>query len=914
CGDAKGLKLHVKSIGLRHYKSPLDTFKYFPCYDFTLFYCNPTAIISIFEVFKSIGLDFVENFLSIHYILQSKYNELTIPESLVEFEKILEWLIQNNYDIDVKDKLHNHSLYYLLNETRLTIYYPEIILIFLRNGLNPNISLSPDITNLLFYVISRNFPVNFLELILMYRIDLTSKNAERLDFLGYIIKLDKLEMLRWVLCNVPEFKEKQTKVFREFNALQYAMYLNDIEAIKCILECAPVYRDAMIKNDKGLNSLGQFIQFNDLESLRWVLCNIDEFGDKIVEVCEGWNALQYSMNIDNLEAVKCILENAPIYQNPNIKNEIGLNVLGYVIHLNDLKALQWILEFIPEFTSNIIDVCEGWNALQFAMEINNIDAIKCLLEKNASVYRDISIKNSKGFNVLGQMICDSQVEALEWILENITEFEDGIINIFENQYALEYAIINKKWEEMKYILKKAPANKYIPIKNDKGFNFLGQIIFNNHLEILKWILDNIPEFKNNVVEVCDEWNALQFAMNLNHFEAVKCLLEKTSVYRSITIKDIFGLNVICHFIQFNNLEMLQWILNNVPEFTNNTTEKWNSLQFSMDINNPEAVQCLLEKVPLYKDNIIIKDSGGLNILGYAIYNNQLNLLEWILDYIPKFKNEIIKVHEDRNALEAAMDVNNPLVIKCLLEKAHVYQDKNIKNSSERNILGHVIYHNQLELLEWMLKNTPKFGNNIVNVWKNYNALQFAMCQFNTEAIECLLYNTQEYRDVSIRYEGRNVLGHTIYHNQLEALQRILENIPEFKNNIVDVYGGYNALQFAMYQDNMEAAICILDKAHLYRDATIKINEEKIEGLNILGYAIRYNQLEALEWILKNIPQFRNEIIDVCESKNALKYAKCRNNAKAIKCLIENSQTYRDLAIRDEELNIFEWAYKNKRHE
>ncbi|CAG8818364.1 20004_t:CDS:2, partial [Racocetra persica] len=404
---------------------------------------------------------------------------------------------------------------------------------------------------------------------------------------------------------------------------------------------------------------------------------------------------------------------------------------------------------IPEFTSNLVEVCEGWNALQFAMEINNTEAIKCLLKKSKSAYRDISIKNSKGFNVLGQMIYDNQIETLEWILEHIPEFEYGIV-------------------------KKAPASKYIPIKNNKGFNFLGQIIFNNHLEILKWVLDNIPELKNEIVEVCDGWNAFQFAMNLNNFEAAKHLLEKTFVYRSITIKDIFGFNILCHVIQFNNLEMLQWILDNIPEFINNTTVvsgEWNALQFAMDINNPDA------------DNTTIKNSSGLNILGYVIYNNELDLLEWILDNIPKFITEIIEVCENQNALEFAMNINNPVVIKYLLKKAQVYQDAKIKNNLEQNVLGHVIYHNQVELLEWILINISEFKNSVVEVCKNYNALQFAMHQLNIAAIKCILYNSYNYRDTSIRYKELNILGYIIYHNLLEALQWILENIPEFRDEI-----------------------------------------------------------------------------------------------------------------------------------
>ncbi|CAG8456194.1 11351_t:CDS:2 [Scutellospora calospora] len=895
CGDSQGLKLHMRNIKNNYYKSPLGSSKYFPYYDFVLFYCNPTSIISIFETFILNNLNFTENFLSIHYILQSKYNELSILESLLEFETILKWLLRSNYDINIKDKLYNNSLYYLLNEPRLSIYYHKIISIYLKNGLDPNISLSSDSTNLLFYITSQNFPITYLDLVLKYNIDLSFINSEGLNFLGYIIKIDKLMLLQWTLSSIPEFKEKQTKVFKELNALQYAMYLNHVDAIKCILVDAPIYRDAMIKNDKGLNTLGQFIQFNDMELLKWILCKFAEFRDEIVEVCEGWNALQYSMNNNKLVAIKCLLENAPIYKNPDIKNEVGLNVLGYFIQSNDLEALQWILESIPEFSNNIIEVCEGYNALQFAMDTNNIEAIKFLLEKTTA-YRDISIKNNKGFN----------------ILENIPEYEYGIIKIFKNQYALEYTIINNRWEEMKCILKKAPTDKYISIKNDEGFNFLGQIIFNNHLKILQWILENIPEFKNELVEVCDGWNALQFSMNLNNLEAARCLLEKTSVYKSIAIKDVFGLNILCHAIQFNNLEMLQWVLDNIFEYIDSEEEVCYALQFAMDINNFGAIKYLLEKVPLYKDNTMIKNSNGLNILGHIICTNQLDLLEWTLDNIPKFKNEIVKVCDDRNALEVAMDINcNPVIIKCLLEKAPVYRDIKIKNVFKQNILGHIIYYNQLELLEWILKNIPNIGKSSVKVYKNYNALQFAIRQLNMEAIKCLLNLSSEYRDVSIIYKEFNVLGHIIYRNQLEVLEWILKNISEFKNEIVYVCKNYNALQYAMCEDNIEAAICILKNAHVYRDPNIKINDM---NMNILGYTIRYNQLEAMKWIIKNVSQFRDELVDVCEDKNALQYAMRRNNSKAIKCIIDNSQKYSDFAIKDQELNILDWATENKSYD
>ncbi|CAG8439179.1 5240_t:CDS:2 [Acaulospora colombiana] len=184
CDDIEGLKWHLdngsdvnKTYGLeKRFQGTLI--------DFTLKYChNWDALVLIFGMLKSYGASDRCIYSNMQLLC---HNHIIAPKDHSGFKKFIIWLIKNS------------------DESMIL----EIISLYLENEFDPNNPYDYKRPNLLFLVIKEKYSPDIFEIIFRYNINLTVKNNNGLDALGYASRKKNIEAVKYLI-NTGKFTEAQ---------------------------------------------------------------------------------------------------------------------------------------------------------------------------------------------------------------------------------------------------------------------------------------------------------------------------------------------------------------------------------------------------------------------------------------------------------------------------------------------------------------------------------------------------------------------------------------------------------------------------------------------------------------------------------------------------------------------------------
>ncbi|CAG8454389.1 3407_t:CDS:2 [Acaulospora morrowiae] len=243
-------------------------------------------IILIFEAFKAhkVGINILHLFP--YYIFYSF--GILASDAIKEVENFLPWLTENYGDIN-KIKCHDNKYYLYGVLDYFSSYFRkkncgyclahQIILIFLRNGFDPNNKYSLLLPNLLFYAINRKYPVFIIELILEYHVDLKILNENGHDALLFASLRKRIEILEHLVkknCSFLDYRSK-IKLLHPFFLFEIISKDYPIPTIEFFIEQGIV--DLSVKKD-NLNVLSFAVNLKRSDIMKFLLENYPELSEE----------------------------------------------------------------------------------------------------------------------------------------------------------------------------------------------------------------------------------------------------------------------------------------------------------------------------------------------------------------------------------------------------------------------------------------------------------------------------------------------------------------------------------------------------------------------------------------------------------------------------------------------------------
>jgi ankyrin repeat protein len=357
----------------------------------------------------------------------------------------------------------------------------------------------------------------------------------------------------------------------------------------------------------------------------------------------------------------------------DIKNK-HINILFQFIKTN--KEDQF-LEYISNLNKNEIDVNirddHGNYLIYFAIMMNNRKILLKLIEYNAR----LDVLDSEGYSILHYPIKFNYVEVIDILLEQDKKTVGiSLVNIRDNKDStpIFYAIKYRNRYALQELLSHGADTNY---KNNEHINALHLAVLRKDATMVKML----AKYTNNLdTRTRKGSTALHYAANFQLTEIVSILLEK-------------GSNPNINEIEYD----------------------FYPLFYSVVQNNLEITKLLIE----YHANPNHQDYIGNTVLHYAIINNHLEILDYIIKKFPiKGKSDMIYV-EDINSKK---DINDS------------YIDPNIINIDGLSIVHLMLYNYKdqydsyldMVLMHSNLNYQDNAGNTILhliaenNLWEKFS--------------------------------------------------------------------------------------------------------------------------------------------------------------------------------------------------
>ena len=366
--------------------------------------------------------------------------------------------------------------------------------------------------------------------------------------------------------------------------------------------------------------------------------NIKEF-EKIISKDEkinlnikddNYNYLIYYILIYNLE------ETLDLILKRNLRLDIldsdGRNILYIPIKFSYNSVLKKLLEFDKNHIGiNILDIKDklGLTALHYSIIFNNFDGFKILLQYQSNYLTH----NNQGLNAFHICI---QYNRINFFIELINLIADLNFSSKDNQSLLQFAIINDKFDFVKFILKKK-----ININNqdyDNGLTALHQVIIKNNKSLAETLINHgakidIQDFYGN--------SGLHYAISEKNSNIIKLLIKFNPNYNLINIDGNTPLHM-----YLDGDDKSNYLEKDILEVLITKT--------NLNIQNNEGITCLkilinlflfknYEKILLNKElNFFIPDNNGEDL------SKSLNDEEIFETAIESYYNVLINNNDELN--------------------------------------------------------------------------------------------------------------------------------------------------------------------------------------------------------------------------------------------------------------------------
>ncbi|CAG8591490.1 3398_t:CDS:2, partial [Acaulospora morrowiae] len=691
------------------------------------------------------------------------------------------------------------------------------------------------------------------------------------------------------------------------------------------------------KNDKSLCNAQVHVAFGDIEGLKWHLdqCDYDDYRNVK-------NLPEFTLKNCYWKAIILVFETLKLYgaNFGDIRLSLGSLVSNNSIHfpreLHQFKELMAWLSYnncpINELKSirgsyslyDLLDALglhKNWEIislyLKYGFNPNSsyssrlpnllfytiykkfpISTLKLVLTSDV----DLSKQNSDGLNALDYAANKKSIETLEYLLRNYSKNLDSQFKFSDDCPNLLFLAIKEDFpiSSLKLIL---DSNIDLSTKNfeGSGLNAIDFAAEEKNLEALEYLLGNYlmklnPEHAFS--RSCP--NLLFLAIRENYPVSTLRLILNSHI--DFSIKNHDQLNAVDYAAACKNITALGYLLSNYTEglisqhrFSHTCP---NLLFFAIENFFPDHI---LKLILNHDVDFSTRNDAGLDVLDYADSKKNTNALEHLLRNHTKELNLQSKFSPScPNLLFYSIHRKFPTTtLELILSTNDI--NLSVTNNNGLNALNYSVYAENIEALEYLLKNHPKELNSLHRFSRDDpNLLFFAI--FRRFPISTITLIIRAGVDLSTNNdEGLNALEYAAKMKNMEALEYLLNG--HIRKSDYKFSPSYpNILFFAIRQ---EFPISTLK---LIIDSGINLSTRNDESQNVLDYAASWKNVKALEYLLINHRKELSSWFRFSEECPNLLFLVIKSFPVSTLILTLNIDI--DLSVENKDhLNVFDYALK-----
>ena len=291
---------------------------------------------------------------------------------------------------------------------------------------------------------------------------------------------------------------------------------------------AKLQREKIIKGEDLNSIIVETLELNDINLLEFLFKNtsIDE------DYKDYWREnILHKAARGGLEVLQFCLKNTNI--DPTATTPDGENILHFATKSGNVEAIDYILENIKEIGIDPTATCNHYyddHRLYFAACSGNKEVEAIVEDTDIFTYdsSDIDIPTPRGYNILHLAALFGNVEAIDYILENIKEIGiDPTATTSDDYNILHFATESGNLEAIDYILENIKEIDIDPTATTLyGENILYLAIRLGNIEVMDYILKNTKKigFDLAATRLYGE-NILHFAAEVQEVKATDYILE-----------------------------------------------------------------------------------------------------------------------------------------------------------------------------------------------------------------------------------------------------------------------------------------------------------------------------------------------------------------------------------------------------
>lgn len=415
------------------------------------------------------------------------------------------------------------------------------------------------------------------------------------------------------------------------------------------------------------------------------------------------------------------------------------------------------------------------------------------------------------------------------------------------------------------------------------------------------LFDSVMKYNIDINQTDEKgWSPIHFACRYNtNLDIFKFLIKNATNYQ---LKTNHNLSIL-HLSMLNeNEEVAKYILehklyNDINEVDkNNATPLLIAAEFS---KTTEIIELLIKN----KANINAVDKEGNSILHYAIRNEKIEILEYILKLdIDKYKVD----NEGRNALlKVISHTDNVEKIKLLLKEKI---DITSLDNDDCCYLHYGAQNESLEIISYLLDNFNYYDINKIDKY-GYPPLFYAvLLSKNLEVVKLLL---EKGADSEYIIGNDNILNLAARNSEISILDYFLEHEKLIFRDKINEWG--SPIHYAI-KDNPNENIL-----HIFQKHSISFEEKTSDNLTLLHLATMNPNSNMIKFLLRH--HLYNNINELDNEYNTpILLAAKNNNYDAVKALLNAGADYKKkntngksllhFAIENENLELTQFLILN----
>ena len=606
-----------------------------------------------------------------------------------------------------------------------------------------------------------------------------------------------------------------------------------------------------IVNKDGWTPLAAAVWYNQLDVVRW-LVRIDPEGMKTRSKVKR-SVLHYAALNGNIEIASVFLE----LLEPSDKCALIISLDKYgAISLHNsccdghLEFSQWLIDEYEKCKSEsdpplpTIQDKDGWTPLAYAVENNQLDVVRWLVRIDPE---GMKTRNKIKRSVLHHAALNGSIVIASVFLEFlepsdkcaliISPDKDGAISLHNScsNGHLEFS----QWLIDEYEKCKSESDPPLPTIHDKDEHTpLAAAVQINRLDVVRWLASIDPQGMKTRNKV--KRSVLHHAALNGNIEIASVfleLLEPSDKCALFISPDKYGAISLHDSCWDGHLEFSQWLID-------------------------EYEKCKSESDPPLPT---IQDKDGWTPLAYAVQNNQLDVVRWLVRIDPegmKTRNKI-----KRSVLHHAALNGNIEIASVFLELLEPSDKCALFISPDK--YGAISLHDScwdghLEFSQWLIDEYEKCKSEsdpplpTIQDKDGWTPLAYAVQNNQLDVVRWLVRIDPEGMKTRNKIK-RSVLHHAALNGNIEIASVFLELLePSDKCALFispDKYGAIS-LHDSCWDGHLEFSQWLIDeyeKCKSESDPPLPTIQDK-DGWTPLAYAVQNNQLDVVRWLASIDPQ------------------------------------------------------------